>query len=101
VARPDLIPAVVNETLRFDPSVMVWRRVATRPVTVAGVQLPAGARLFLWLAASGRDDAVFARPADFDPDRPNAEEHLAFGKGLHYCLGANFGRLDASSQANP
>lgn len=95
VAQPELIPAAVTETLRFDPSVTVWRRVTTRPVSIAGVELPAGARLFLWLAASGRDDAAFARPAEFDLRRPNAEEHLAFGKGLHYCLGANFGRLEA------
>jgi cytochrome P450 len=95
VAQPELIPAAVTETLRFDPSVTVWRRVTTRPVSIAGVELPAGARLFLWLAASGRDDTAFACPAEFDLGRPNAEEHLAFGKGLHYCLGANLGRLEA------
>jgi cytochrome P450 len=95
VASPGLIPAAVTETLRFDPSVTVWRRVTTRPVSVAGVDLPEGARLFLWLAASGRDASEFACPADFELHRPNAEEHLAFGKGLHYCLGANFGRLEA------
>jgi cytochrome P450 len=95
VAQPELIPAAVTETLRFDPSVTVWRRVTTRPVSIAGVELPAGARLFLWLAASGRDDAAFDCPAEFDLRRPNAEEHLAFGKGLHYCLGANLGRLEA------
>ena len=95
VGRPDLIVAAVTETLRFDPSVTVWRRVTTRPVTIAGVELPAGAKLFLWLAAAGRDESAFACPADFDLHRANAEDHLAFGKGLHYCLGANFGRLEA------
>ena len=53
-ADPGLIPAAVEETLRYDPSVPVWRRVTTRPVTLAGVELPAGAKLFLWLAAAGR-----------------------------------------------
>ena len=95
VQRPDLIPAAVEETLRYDPSVAVWRRVTTRPVTLGGVDLPAGARLFLWLAAAGRDEAVFARPGEFDVHRPDAERHLAFGKGLHYCLGANLGKLEA------
>jgi cytochrome P450 len=95
VEQPDLIPAAVTETLRFDPSVTVWRRVTTRPVHIAGVELPAGAKLFLWLAAAGRDESAFARPADFDIHRVDAEEHLAFGKGLHYCLGANLGRLEA------
>ena len=62
VAHPDLIPGAVDETLRYDPSVPVWRRVTTRPVTLAGVDLPAGARLFLWLAAAGRDEEAFDRP---------------------------------------
>ncbi|MGH3197750.1 MAG: cytochrome P450, partial [Streptosporangiaceae bacterium] len=95
VQRPDLIPAAVEESLRYDPSVAVWRRVTTRPVTLAGVDLPAGARLFLWLAAAGRDEAAFDRPGEFDLHRPDAERHLAFGKGLHYCLGANLGKLEA------
>jgi cytochrome P450 len=93
-AQPDLIPAAVEETLRYDPSVPVWRRVTTRPVTIAGVDLPEGAKLFLWLAAGGRDGAVFPDPDAFDLDRDNAGQHLAFGLGLHYCLGANLGRLE-------
>src|SRR6266566_5246459 len=95
VAHPDLIPCAVDETLRYDPSVPVWRRVTTRPVTLAGVDLPAGARLFLWLAAAGRDEEAFERPAEFDMGRTDADHHLAFGKGLHYCLGANLGKLEA------
>ena len=93
--RPDLIPAAVEETLRYDPSVAVWRRVTTRPVTLAGVDLPEGARLFLWLAAAGRDETAFDHPAEFDLHRTDAERHLAFGQGLHYCLGANLGKLEA------
>jgi cytochrome P450 len=93
--RPELIPAAVEESLRYDPSVPVWRRVTTRPVTLGGVELPAGARLFLWLAAAGRDAAAFDQPQEFDLHRPDAERHLAFGKGLHYCLGANLGKLEA------
>jgi cytochrome P450 len=94
-AEPDLIPNAVEETLRYDPSVAVWRRVTTRPVTLAGTDLPQGARLYLWLAAAGRDEAAFAEPGRFDLHRPDAERHLAFGKGQHFCLGANFGRLEA------
>jgi cytochrome P450 len=94
VRNPSRIPAAVEETLRYDPSVPVWRRVTTRPVTLAGVHLPAGARLFLWLAAAGRDPAAFGQPDVFDVGRPDSARHLAFGKGLHYCLGANLGRLE-------
>jgi cytochrome P450 len=93
--QPDLIPGAVEESLRYDPSVPAWRRVTTRPVTLAGVELPQGARLFLWLAAAGRDAAAFAAPDEFDLHRPDAEHHLAFGKGLHFCLGANLGKLEA------
>ncbi|HEY1641333.1 MAG TPA: cytochrome P450 [Streptosporangiaceae bacterium] len=95
VGQPGLLAAAIEETLRFDTSVPVWRRVTTRPVTLGGVQLPAGARLFLWLAAAGRDPAVFDAPGKFDLSRPNADQHVAFGKGLHYCLGANLGKLEA------
>jgi cytochrome P450 len=92
--RPELIPAAIEETLRYDPPVPVWRRITTRPVTLSGVNLPKGAKLFLWLAASGRDRPVFDRPDLFDPGRPNAGQHLAFGVGLHYCLGAHLARLE-------
>jgi cytochrome P450 len=92
--NPRLIPAAVEETLRYDPSVPVWRRVTTRPVTLAGVHLPEGARLFLWLAAAGRDAAAFSQPDVFDVHRPDPGRHLAFGQGLHYCLGANLGKLE-------
>jgi cytochrome P450 len=74
--------------------VPVWRRITTRPVTLGGVNLPAGAKLFLWLAAAGRDPAVFHDPDHFDLDRSNADQHLAFGRGLHYCLGASLGKLE-------
>jgi len=95
VTKPELIPGAVEESLRYDPSVTVWRRVTTRPVTLGGVDLPEGARLFLWLAAAGRDAAAFAEPDRFDVHRPGAERHLAFGKGLHFCLGANLAKLEA------
>jgi cytochrome P450 len=95
VRDPALIPAAVDESLRFDPSVPVWRRVTTRPVTLAGLELPRGARLFLWLAAANRDPSVFPAPERFDLHRSNADQHLAFGKGLHYCLGAHLGKVEA------
>jgi hypothetical protein len=95
VADPELIAGAVDETLRFDTSVPVWRRIARVPVTLGGVDLPAGAKLFLWLAASGRDASVFPEPERFDPTRENAHHCLAFGKGIHYCIGASLGKLEA------
>jgi cytochrome P450 len=64
-------------------------------VSLAGVDLPAGAKLFLWIAAANRDPSVFAAPDRFDLRRPNSDKHLAFGKGLHACLGENLGKLEA------
>jgi cytochrome P450 len=95
VADPTLIPGAVDETLRYDPSVPVWRRVTKRPVTLGGVDVPEGAKLFLWLAASGRDASVFPEPEIFDLRRAEASKTLAFGKGIHYCLGAALGKLEA------
>jgi cytochrome P450 len=95
VDQPELIPGAVDEILRYDPSVPVWRRVTTRPVTLGGVELPAGAKLFLWLAAAGRDAAVFPEPDAFDPERDNARRTLAFGRGIHFCIGSALGRLEA------
>jgi cytochrome P450 len=94
-ADRELIPGAVDETLRFDTSVPVWRRITTRPVTLGGVDLPEGAKLFLWLASTGRDGDVFPDPDTFDPARENAHHHLAFGKGIHYCAGASLGKLEA------
>ena len=96
VAEPELIAAAVDEILRFDPSVPVWRRVTTRPVTLGGVDLPEGAKLFLWLAAAGRDADVFPEPDAFDPERENARRTLAFGRGIHFCIGSALGRLEAT-----
>jgi cytochrome P450 len=95
VADPSLIPGAVEETLRYDTSVPVWRRVTTRPARLGGVDLPEGAKLFLWLAATGRDPATFPEPDRFDPRRGSAKRHLAFGKGIHYCAGASLGKLEA------
>ena len=63
---------------------------------VAGVPIPEGSKLFLWLAATGRDADVFREPERFDPQRANAKKTLAFGKGIHYCIGAALGKLEAA-----
>ena len=95
VADPALIPGAIEETLRYDPSVPVWRRIAKRPVRIAGVAVPEGAKLFLWMAAAGRDPDVFPDPDTFDMRRQNARHHLAFGKGIHFCIGSALGKLEA------
>lgn len=95
VSEPELIPSAIEETLRYDPSVPVWRRITKRPVMIGGTELPEGAKLFLWLAAAGRDPDVFRNPDVFDLRRENAKHHLAFGKGIHFCIGSALGKLEA------
>ncbi len=95
VADPGLIPGAIDEVLRYDPSVVVWRRQAKQALSVGGVEIPAGAKLFLWLAATGRDASMFPEPERFDVARANARRTLAFGRGIHFCIGAALGKLEA------
>ncbi len=94
-AAPERIPNAVEEILRFDPSVCAWRRKVAEDVEVEGVSIPAGADLLLALNAANRDPALFIEPDAFSIDRPNAREHLAFGYGIHFCVGAPLARLEA------
>jgi cytochrome P450 len=91
--QPELIPNVVEENLRFDTSVTIWRRITTQEVEVGGVSIPKGAKLALLLASGNHDEAQFPDPERFDVHRSNANGHLAFGKGIHFCLGAALARL--------
>ena len=90
---PSLIPGAVEEVLRFDSSVIAWRRRMTQDVAIGGVQIPSGARLLLLLGVANRDPSVFPDPDRLDIRRPNAREHLSFGVGTHLCLGAPLARL--------
>jgi cytochrome P450 len=88
------IPAAVDEALRFDSSVISWRRVTTTATTLGGVNLEEGAKLVLLLGSANHDEAVFTQPDTFDLDRPNVARHFSFGFGKHYCLGATLAKLE-------
>jgi cytochrome P450 len=95
VADPDrVLPNLIEEALRFDSSNIAWRRVTTRPVTLRGVEIPKGARILVLLGAANRDPSRFPNAEAFDIERADARTHLAFGKGIHYCLGAALTRLE-------
>ncbi|HTY29977.1 cytochrome P450 [Mycobacterium sp.] len=93
-ADPARAPAIVEETLRYDPPVQLAGRVAAADVTIGDVDVPAGDIMMVLLAAAQRDPAEFDRPDTFDPDRGTLR-HLGFGRGIHYCLGAPLARLEA------
>ncbi len=89
----DLIPAVIEETLRWETSVTMVSRVATRDAHVAGCPIAAGASVGVVTGAANRDAAHFEAPEAWDIDRPPAL-HLAFGTGPHQCLGMHLARLE-------
>ena len=92
--NPALIENTVEEMLRFDSSVIAWRRMAKKPVEIAGIEVPEGARIFLLLGSANRDEGIFDNPGEFDIRRENANKHIAFSHGIHFCLGAPLARLE-------
>lgn len=94
-ARRDLIPDFVEETLRIEAPVKGDFRLARRPTTVGGVDIPAGATVMVVNGAANRDPRHFGDPSEFRVDRPNAREHLAFGRGVHSCPGGPLARIEA------
>jgi cytochrome P450 len=94
VDDPALIPNAVEEVLRYDGPVLNHRRVAKVDTEVGSVSIPAGAKVMMCFASAAHDPSQFPDPDAFDVGRADAELHLAFGKGPHYCLGAALARLE-------
>ena len=94
-AQPSLGPAVVEETLRYRSPVKGMTRTATRDVELGGQPIPAGARLLVLFGAANRDPARFPGPDRFDLSRSGPGDHVAFGRGIHACIGAPLARLEA------
>ncbi|MFC8432860.1 cytochrome P450 [Streptomyces sp. NPDC057253] len=90
-AEPERIPAAVEEAARYDTALQGFRRVTTRPVTLAGTELPAGASVLLAFGGANRDPDRHPRPDVFDITRPPGR-HLAFGLGAHGCPGSQLAR---------
>jgi len=94
LASRELIPGAVEELLRFDSPVQISQRVVTEDMELAGRRVRAGDEVVLMLGAANRDPAVFTHPATLDVTRPEAHRHVAFGGGIHHCLGAALARLE-------
>jgi len=88
------IPKLTEEALRRDAPHRGLFRITTREAELGGTTLPAGSPILLLFGSGNRDEAVFAHPDDVDLDRPNARDHLAFGRGLHSCPGAPMARAE-------
>lgn len=94
-ADPTLLPHALEEVLRYRSPVQSMYRIAAVDSTLGAHQIPAGAPLVAWIGSANRDPLQFPNPDAFDVGRsPN--RHLAFGQGIHFCLGAPLARLEAS-----
>jgi cytochrome P450 len=91
---PELAPKAIEEILRLESPAQGLFRVTTRQVELGGAVLPAGARVMAHFASANRDACVFAHPDSYHPERGDVGSHLAFGKGIHFCIGAPLGRLE-------
>ena len=93
-SNPDLISGAVEEILRLEtPTTGMWRR-ATQDAEIGGVAIPEGSFLMVRFAAGNRDESVFKRGGEMRVDRDNADNHLVFGQGTHFCLGAQLARTE-------
>jgi cytochrome P450 len=93
-ADMSLLPAALDEVLRAESPVRGLFRKVTTQVELGGARIPAGARLFLLYGSGNRDETVFERSEEFDIHRKTDVAHLAFGKGIHYCVGNALARLE-------
>jgi cytochrome P450 len=94
VGQPALLPQTIEEVLRFRSPVQSMYRVSVAETNLGGALIPAGAPVVAWIGSANRDGRQFQRPAEFDVDR-GQNRHLAFGHGIHFCLGAPLARLEA------
>jgi len=94
--NPALIPNALEEVLRFESPQTSWRRITNVDTHIAGVDIPAGTQVFLSLAAANHEPGLFESPTEFDIKRKNARKHIAFGHGIHFCLGARLARLEGT-----
>jgi cytochrome P450 len=92
-SSPELVPPAVEEALRYYSPVQAMARLTRREVMLGGQTIPAGRRVVAWIGSANRDETVFPNADQFDITRqPNP--HIAFGYGIHYCLGAPLARLE-------
>jgi len=93
IANPSAIPAAIEEFLRYESPVCQEARTTTRDVEIGGSTIPAGQSVLLMFGSANRDEDVFPQSEKLDPRR-NIKRHLAFGEGIHFCLGSRLARLE-------
>jgi cytochrome P450 len=94
-SNPSLLKKSVEESLRIESPVQLGPRLVLEDTEVGGVQIPAGSIVLVVWGSANRDESIFECPAQFDIERPNSKDHMAFGNGPHFCMGAPLGRMEA------
>ena len=96
-ADPDRAEIMVEEGLRWaSPNQGLWR-IVQQDTELAGVSIPEGSTVWVMFGSADHDETVFADPEAFCPEREGLSNHVAFGHGIHYCLGAALARLEATT----
>jgi cytochrome P450 len=93
IGDPSLIPNMVKEIVRWQTPLSYMRRTATRDTELGGKQILEGDQLLMWYVSANRDEDVFDDADAIDIERPNADKHLSFGYGIHFCMGARLAEL--------
>lgn len=93
IANPDLIPKMVPEIIRWQTPLSYMRRTATRDCELGGKQILDGDQVIMWYASANRDEDVFEDADAIDIERHNADRQLAFGYGIHFCMGSRLAEL--------
>ncbi len=93
MANPDLVAGLVPEILRWQTPLSYMRRTANEDCEIRGKQIRKDDQLLMWYVSGNRDEELFDRPNDIDIERTNADRHLAFGYGIHFCMGSRIAEL--------
>ncbi len=93
IADPGLIPKMVPEIIRWQTPLSYMRRTANEDCEINGKQIRANDQILMWYISANRDEEVFDNADEIDIDRPNADRHLSFGYGIHFCMGSRLAEL--------
>ena len=99
IERQELLPSAIEEMLRYSPPVIHFRRTATEDIDLGGTKIRKGDKVVVYHAAANRDPRVFEDPDKFDIER-NPNDHVTFGAGPHFCLGAHLARIQMTAIFN-
>ena len=93
IADPGLIPQMVPEIIRWQTPLSYMRRTANHDTEIGGKQIRKDDQILMWYVSANRDEEVFENPDVIDIERENADRHLSFGYGVHYCMGSRLAEL--------